>query len=127
MLKNVALALRLLAGLSACAAPYGYPGYGYSPGMDTLEPRPITPRPSTTDPTTRTSACNLEPQAWFGVRRAALRSLRLPGRCRPLHRRPELSSALSRSTLVIKRFIRTNNLHKGKHAVGKVRSDVANH
>jgi hypothetical protein len=29
MLKNLAPALGLLAGLSACAAPYGYPGYGY--------------------------------------------------------------------------------------------------
>lgn len=35
MLKNLAIALGLMAGLSACAAPYGYtgydnPGYGYN-------------------------------------------------------------------------------------------------
>jgi len=29
MLKNLAIAFGLAAGLSACAAPYGYPGYGY--------------------------------------------------------------------------------------------------
>jgi hypothetical protein len=32
MLKNLALALGLMVGLSACVAPYGYPGYGYPPG-----------------------------------------------------------------------------------------------
>jgi hypothetical protein len=37
MLKNLALALGLLAGLSACAAPYGYPEYGY-PGYGYAEP-----------------------------------------------------------------------------------------
>jgi hypothetical protein len=31
MLKNLTLAWGLMAGLSACAAPYGYPGYGSSP------------------------------------------------------------------------------------------------
>ena len=29
MFKNLAIAFGLAAGLSACAAPYGYPGYGY--------------------------------------------------------------------------------------------------
>ena len=28
MLKNLAIVFGLVAGLSACAAPYGYPGYG---------------------------------------------------------------------------------------------------
>jgi hypothetical protein len=28
MFKNLAIAFGLAAGLSACAAPYGYPGYG---------------------------------------------------------------------------------------------------
>jgi hypothetical protein len=38
MLKNLALVFGLLAGLSACAAPYGYPGYGYPPGYGYAEP-----------------------------------------------------------------------------------------
>jgi hypothetical protein len=29
MLRNLAIGFGLLAGLSACVAPYGYPGYGY--------------------------------------------------------------------------------------------------
>jgi hypothetical protein len=37
MLKNLAIVLGLLAGLSACAAPYGYPGYG-NPGYGYAEP-----------------------------------------------------------------------------------------
>jgi hypothetical protein len=38
MLKNLSLASGLLAGLSACAAPYGYPGCGYyaPPGVLSL-------------------------------------------------------------------------------------------
>jgi hypothetical protein len=32
MLKNLTIALGLMAGLLACVAPYGYPGYGYPPG-----------------------------------------------------------------------------------------------
>ena len=28
MLKNLAIVFGLVAGLSACATPYGYPGYG---------------------------------------------------------------------------------------------------
>ena len=28
MFKNLVIAFGLAAGLSACAAPYGYPGYG---------------------------------------------------------------------------------------------------
>jgi hypothetical protein len=38
MLKNLALALGLLAGLSACAAPYGYPEYGYPAGYGYAQP-----------------------------------------------------------------------------------------
>jgi hypothetical protein len=30
MFKNLAIVAGLLAGLSACVAPYGYPGYGYT-------------------------------------------------------------------------------------------------
>jgi len=37
MLKNLAIVLGLLAGLSACTAPYGYPGYG-NPGYGYAEP-----------------------------------------------------------------------------------------
>jgi hypothetical protein len=29
MLKKLAIVVVLVAGLSACVAPYGYPGYGY--------------------------------------------------------------------------------------------------
>jgi hypothetical protein len=38
MPKNLALALGLLAGMSACVAPYGYPGYGYPPGYGYAAP-----------------------------------------------------------------------------------------
>jgi hypothetical protein len=38
MLKNLALALGLLAGLSACVAPYGDPGYSYPPGYGYAQP-----------------------------------------------------------------------------------------
>jgi hypothetical protein len=37
MFKNLAIAFGLAAGLSACAAPYGYPGYGNS-GYGYAEP-----------------------------------------------------------------------------------------
>ncbi len=30
MLKNLAIVLGLVVGLSACVAPYGYNGYGYN-------------------------------------------------------------------------------------------------
>ena len=30
MLKNLTIVFGLVAGLSACAAPYEYPGYGYT-------------------------------------------------------------------------------------------------
>jgi hypothetical protein len=30
MFKNLVIAFGLAAGLSACAAPYGYTGYGYT-------------------------------------------------------------------------------------------------
>ena len=37
MLKNQAIVFGLLAGLSGCAAPYGYPGYG-NPGYGYAQP-----------------------------------------------------------------------------------------
>jgi hypothetical protein len=37
MLKNLAIVFGLLAGLSGCAAPYGYPGYG-NPGYGYAQP-----------------------------------------------------------------------------------------
>jgi hypothetical protein len=38
MLKNLALVFGLLAGLSACVAPYRYPEYGYPPGYAYSQP-----------------------------------------------------------------------------------------
>ena len=37
MFKNLVIAFGLAAGLSACAAPYGYPGYGNT-GYGSAEP-----------------------------------------------------------------------------------------
>ena len=63
MLKNLAIAFGLAAGLSACAAPYGYTGYGntgYGYAEHAITGQ-FTMAPATTQYTPASTArCNLD-------------------------------------------------------------------
>jgi hypothetical protein len=100
MLKNLAIAFGLVAGLSACAAPYGYPGYGntgYGYGQAPYygySNEPVYYGP-VIHPAVRTEQCNLDQArsiVRYGPRRIGFHDVALPSMLRACQQQTAIPS-----------------------------------